>query len=908
MASATWTCNKDARIASSNLGAGASNFNPFGAYSGYQYRTLLGFSGSMAGWVTITGATLHYRMSTQYYVAFGSSPTGLFQRITGAWSEGSSSGMSTSNAVTYPGPAVTDTNRVSNNFPTSEGAWATTDITAMMRDVLAGGVFNGIRIIGWNGSAESGSASDVGEIYSREGGSAPYITFSYTTNTAPGAPTVASSGVTSGLSGSQTPPLAFTLTDPDADVLTQYRWQIDNNSDFSSPAQDLTVSGSFASGSVQTVTPAALTRGTTYYVRAQAYDGQVWGAWSTTFSFKVASAPVVTITEPSATGRLAKLTYTPGAGWVSPRLVTNWTFSCPDGGTQKTYRVELLNDPGSSTVNDSGTVTDTAARTRTVPFDLTESSYYQVRITCVCSHGVTTVAGPYRVRARWGVVTHRFDMTVAVGSLSLGILDVTDETNGGSGHVYVEYNTTTTTAAPASYVGSIGAAGLNRYFWYRAWLLAWGASPAVSPTLNELKINYTTTVFTIVPDQWTRQDAANSFGDSSSFVYGTQSLKMLGKGSAHNVYQQVPVVPGTDYILSGRIAAQGAAAASLILATAGTGGGVVGTPLVNNTLFTDPGSRVQTPVWNSGSATSIFIECRVSGPAGTAAWFDAIKLEASTVVTPWSPGYIAPAVVLDAGGLQIDGAAGGIFRLRGSGGGLRDLVELGVDGLKFGGDVNVFSPAAGLLQVPSTSLRVGDQTTGTGVDVNLNGTLEISGSTNAFIDLKTNPAHDFDARIIFGAAAVPANGLGILAPAAGFGVNAVPFVHAGLQRFGGAAFPASPATGDLFYHTGYHMWFYYSGSAWLDIVSLTTAPPQLVQSGTVSIVCTAAISATATVTFPIPFSSVPVVVASQSVGSNATFAVTSTATATQVPIVLESRSGAAITATHGVSWVAVGNR
>jgi len=90
--------------------------------------------------------------------------------------------------------------------------------------------------------------------------------------------------------------------------------------------------------------------------------------------------------------------------------------------------------------------------------------------------------------------------------------------------------------------------------------------------------------------------------------------------------------------------------------------------------------------WNSGANTGIYVQVRSgTGSSGTAfAWFDAIKLEASTVVTPWTPGFVGTAVSLDAGGLQIDASDGGIFRLRGSTGGTNDRVDLGGNGLTIG--------------------------------------------------------------------------------------------------------------------------------------------------------------------------------------------------------------------------------
>ena len=45
-----------------------------------------------------------------------------------------------------------------------------------------------------------------------------------------------------------------------------------------------------------------------------------------------------------------------------------------------------------------------------------------------------------------------------------------------------------------------------------------------------------------------------------------------------------------------------------------------------------------------------------NGAMDANAWYDAIKLEASTVVTPWTPGFLGKAVALDAGGMSVDEA------------------------------------------------------------------------------------------------------------------------------------------------------------------------------------------------------------------------------------------------------------
>jgi hypothetical protein len=736
MPTTNFPVTKDACIArreSDNYdqGKGTSSGLAFGLYAGYRYRTLLGFSINMSGWVSITDAKLHYRTSSQISVAFGSSPEVHWSRITEAWSEGSSSGLSASNAVIYPGPATTGTNSADDSLPTSEGTWTYRTVTAMMQDVLAGSPFYGIRGIAWDGSAESNSSSDVGEIYSREQGSDAYLEITYTTNRAPNAPTLAVTGQDgAGVVASQTPNIGITITDPDAgDNLTQYQWQVANNTAFTTPVNDTTVSGSWASGSVVNAVPSTLTRGTTYYARARAYDGTSWGAWSATKTIIIAANPVVTLTEPSAAGRLGKTSYDAGSGWLSPRLNVAWSFTCPDGGTQASYRVEINSDsagsPGAS-FSDSGTVADSAARSRIIGATFVEGSYYHVRVTATCSHGITVTVGYYRIRVRWAVITHAYDMgATAITGLSLANLSVTDETNGGQGRVTVEYATLSaappTAPSSSAWKNSIASAGLLRYFWYRAWLLTWGASPAVSPALNELKITHSTNQ--IIPDNWTREDAANAAGDVGAYVYGTKSLRMLGKGSSHVAYQQVPVNTDTWYTLSARVQSLGNSGAYVDLAT-GSGGGqlVYTTPKTATTDFEDPGSKVSAVAWYSGSATSVYVRCVMNGAVGTTAWFDAVKLEASTVVTPWSPGYIANAVVLDAGGLQIDALAGGIFRLRGSDGAARSEITLGTNGLLFGGDTPFSSPAPGALRIGPAGgnderLQIGDDSEFSDVDV-----------------------------------------------------------------------------------------------------------------------------------------------------------------------------------------------
>jgi hypothetical protein len=109
------------------------------------------------------------------------------------------------------------------------------------------------------------------------------------------------------------------------------------------------------------------------------------------------------------------------------------------------------------------------------------------------------------------------------------------------------------------------------------------------------------------------------------------------------------------------------------------------------------------------TAASVTVRCVGNGAGGTFAWFDALKLEQSAVVTPWTPGFVGRGVIVDAGGIQVDASAGGLLRARGSTGGARDVLEVGSNGLRFGMDsvAEISSPAANILKLGTGSLRAG---------------------------------------------------------------------------------------------------------------------------------------------------------------------------------------------------------
>jgi hypothetical protein len=159
------TSTKSALIALSNtglkLGAGAATDLPAGAWDGWIYRSLVEFAPNLANVVKLVSATLRLRTSTQVRVGFGSNPRIRINRVTAAWTEGTSSTPSAGNAVVYPGPAATATHEVAASITRSENAQVDIDITAIVRQWLplaAGGggqVNRGLRLTGYTETSQT---------------------------------------------------------------------------------------------------------------------------------------------------------------------------------------------------------------------------------------------------------------------------------------------------------------------------------------------------------------------------------------------------------------------------------------------------------------------------------------------------------------------------------------------------------------------------------------------------------------------------------------------------------------------------------------------------------------------------------------------------------------------------------
>lgn len=369
MATAVWNVNKDALAAykssdGSSYGAGADDHLPVGKIDwlpGYT-RAHLGFSYSFSGMVSITNALLYIKTSGGTHMGQGSSPDFWIYRTTSSWSEGTRG----ADEVWYPDnalewsnqPSATGTNGSRGQPGQTTNTFLSFDITGIIQDAFAAGVFYGLQL--W--SNNNASTTNRIEFYSREAGAAndAYIVVTYTTNTAPNAPT----GLTptgDSVVNTLTPSLAGTFSDPDAgDTLTGVQIIVyeDDGTTVKWDSGTLTASGTTFS---KTYAGPALTGNTFYKWKARTKDDDgAWGAYSSLQRFKansVPNAPSISLQE-SPTTDVKTLT---------PKF--NITHSDPDpsDGSMLGYRI-ILETAAGAAVWDSGDVSISATTTKQVTY------------------------------------------------------------------------------------------------------------------------------------------------------------------------------------------------------------------------------------------------------------------------------------------------------------------------------------------------------------------------------------------------------------------------------------------------------------------------------------------------------------------------------------------------------------
>jgi hypothetical protein len=324
MASVTYSSTKDASAIYDPSGVsnytsdwnGFDQHHPVGAFSStFAARSLIYFPISFSGMTSITNATLTLKV-TSYHGAFGSNSnkTLYAARSLRAWTEQAGAENSWTNASgTYNSHLYTDT--PDSDYATADQTYTTaigskTDgstitllVTDIVRSWFTGSANNGFVLYNNNLT----STAHYMEFGSRENTTSAYrptLNITYTTNTAPNAPTNLSptGGV---VVNSVTPTLSGLFSDPDAgDTLSAVNYQV-----YASDGTTLIYDSGWVAASGTSFSNiyggSSLTGNVTYKWQARTKDAAgVAGAFSAQQSFianNVPSAPVVTITtQPSA--------------------------------------------------------------------------------------------------------------------------------------------------------------------------------------------------------------------------------------------------------------------------------------------------------------------------------------------------------------------------------------------------------------------------------------------------------------------------------------------------------------------------------------------------------------------------------------------------------------------------------
>lgn len=762
-----------------NYGAGKEGHGAVGLYA--NGNLLMRYCAKVAepdwtGVKQIVSATGRVK-ARQSHSSLGSNPRFYVRRLTGNWSQGvqGENAWNASNAVVYPGPAGQSGSNLIDSGDLGAVAAASIvefDLTEFYEKVAPATVLKSDGVTPCEGltnyglilvSYDTGSHTRYLEFDSVDGVWPPRVTMVTVDSIEPSTPVFTT---LSGVNASQgmwttdtTPDLVITAQDADDTDCAAYDWSLYDMTSFTDVASGTNVTSGI-SGMVISKTLPTLTAGHQYQFNISTQDPSgLWSPWGH-LTFSVVQAPTAALTDPASAGIVAHITMqTESPAWSTPRLVVAWSHTDPGGLAQNAYRVKVYTDSGGSPVgypgspdHDTGVVASAEKGPITLTYDLGNGSFYHITVETRNTAGVWSAqSATRRVRVRWARAAYVMDTgggTVTSWSFAHG--ETGAPTNSA---VHVEVASNSSASAPSSYKSNTGEVAIQRYFHYRVWLMAWGSASPTSPSFDFAKLTYQSDALTC--DGWALDTGAGI--DRRAFVYGTQCLRIDGvagntgraatQGRVDLGQPPITLQPDTDYTIHAFIQNVGDANGRVYVIDQSFTNILFSTP----TMEDDTAGRFVHSVsdaYRTGSAPiDVFVLAWMDGLAGTAALFDALKLEASRVATPWTPGFVGRGVAVDAGGLQVDGANGAVFRLRAADGTKLELGANGltgdaviqtsgdilsgddiylVDGLRWTDDAGATTEAE--IDNPSTgTLRVNDGAGGA-VQFNVVGNVDISGA------------------------------------------------------------------------------------------------------------------------------------------------------------------------------------
>jgi hypothetical protein len=438
------------------------------------------------------------------------------------------------------------------------------------------------------------------------------------------------------------------------------------------------------------------------------------------------------------------------------------TPSDPDGKAQTRIQFEISTNQATADWSGGydGTFYSGGAYDFNIPFGLPNDLNRYIRAQTRDSEGNW---GPFSawtaIKVRWSQAIYQYHGTTFSGqyAFSLGKL------NGSSPSAATIFRGATGAggAGAGAWKASIGEVGQPE--WMNVLVrLAIGRDTSSRTTLSDMSLTFLGAAQQ--PDEWVFSGLDEDFWqlDTSNRRYGTKSLKWTrqtpvatgltawAETDTNGDRYVVPVVKNTKYTLS--VWVRGTLSHGAIR-------GVVrrdASPDPFVVAVTDPVTdtqgewfRMRVTFTTDDATTEVSVGVAYDATAdglGDIFWVDAVQIEEGPVASTWNPGQTG-AVIVDVGGISIDASRGASLRMRGSGGQLRDVVELSQHGLMLGGDTYLDSPGVGKVRASHLASGKPEVWLQTGAN---DAAIELRGNDGyAYIDFSPdNDSTDYNARLI----------------------------------------------------------------------------------------------------------------------------------------------------------------
>ena len=640
-------------------------------------------------WIKTTGSTVH--------VGKGSNARMRISRLTQspAFTGGSGEGWyTTANPKGFSLSSTTAITYAAEGNP-GNGVVKKYDITDYVEDWLSGNYIrrdggacrnltnNGVEIK----SYDENSATRTSEFWSTRGGYEPRLVVTYTTEADPVKPTI-------------TDPTSGDLLTAPTEATVQ--WAAGTGDEGLFIIGTTPLSSDVYSGSWGPVTPGASQVfdlsgvtwpvGQTLYLQARSRNDLGVVRISDNVTISILPVPTASLTWPGNNGRchiwnLNDLAvWTSGGAHAKPRVTVGYTH--PTGVASQVVEVRI----NGSTVH-SFTVAIPSGGTRDLDIDqaMFRATDFTIEVRAQGGGGQWSAwSSPVTARVNFGQAILSF--THAAGASGFAARHAA-LAGGSKAQVAYAYKA----SSDALWRASLGGVDPDTSMDVLVRLSTSDAAQA--PSLASLKVEWSEDPAP-VPDFWEAVNADIEL-DSTVRRFGVHSLRVTP--NPVNQYfirvrntDTLVVSPNTVYTMSVYVNTLGQSLSNGVfyLAYENEAGGFKGVSGMydNDNTFSTKDSTGKGPenwqrlyaTFKTGSDESRIKPIFVA-PNDTPFQFrlDSFQLESGSVASSWRPGTLGPAIILDVGGIAIDGEAGGIFRARGSNGG---VVTLGADGLELDGE------------------------------------------------------------------------------------------------------------------------------------------------------------------------------------------------------------------------------